>query len=107
VNFTRLILLLLTFLAVTGEAAELGLSTSGDTDQVHSFMEPEIEMEDRHERQEIWGEDPMVPWLASEKDQAMVFVLGKAMMCAGPHSCINLQCGMKQRLHRWLAVDLI
>lgn len=60
-NFTRLLLLLLTFLAVTGEAVELGLNAS-DMDQVHSCVESEIETENRAERQEAWGESPMVHW---------------------------------------------
>lgn len=97
---------MLTFLAVTGEAVALGLNAS-DTDQVHSCVESEIETEDRAECQEAWGESPMVHWQSWEKDQAMMSVLGNAMMCAGPHSCVNLQCGMKQRRHRWFAVDLI
>ena len=106
VNFTRLLLLLLTFLAVTGEAVTLGLKPS-DKDQVHGCVEAEIEKVGRPDHQETWGEDPMDPWLVREKHHPMTSVLSKAMSCVSRHSHIKIKCGMKQRRHRWLAVDLI
>ena len=106
VNFTRLILLLLTFLAVTGEAVTLGLKPS-DKDQVHGCVEAEIEKVGRPDHQETWAEDPMVPWLVWEKDLPMTSVVGKAVTCIGNLTHINHACGLKQRRHRWLAVDLI
>ncbi len=105
-KFTRLLFLVLTFLALTGEAVTLGLKTS-DKDQVHSCVEAEIEKVSRPDHQETWGEDPMVPWLIWEKDWAMASVLGKAVPRIGNFSRINHECELKQRRHRWLAVDLI
>lgn len=106
VNFTRLFLLVLTLLALTGEAVTQrhGLSA---LDKVHGCVEVEYEKEVTSDNSDAWGKSPMVPWLTRVKDQAMMSALGKTLTGVGQQQGIYLGLGMKMRRHRWLAVDLI
>jgi hypothetical protein len=102
-NIARLLLLLLTFLAVAGEAATLGFMPS-DADQVHACVEAEIEKEATTEQQEVWGEVPMVSLLAwgLAWPPPPVFI----NIWTGYYPHLKHGCGVKHRRHRLLEVDL-
>lgn len=105
-RFARLLFLILTVLAVTGEAFTLEHSLS-EVDQVHANFEYSIESEDLAEDQETWGKDLLAPWLAWENRRAMQTVLCRTWLWNSQQRFTVRESGMKQRRHRWLAVEQI
>lgn len=101
-NYTRLLLLFLTFLAIAGEAATLGLSPD-DADQVHACVESEIEKEAGAEQQEEFeaSMEPCLSW-----DLALATVPVVMSEWRGHHAHLRHERGVKHRRHRLLEVDL-
>ena len=102
-NIARLLLLLLTFLAVAGEAATLGLMPS-DADQLHVCAEAEIEKEAGAGQEEAWGEALVESWLTWDLVQSMAPV--SISTWTGYHPHLKHGRGVKHRRHRLLELDL-
>jgi hypothetical protein len=109
VNSARLILLLLTFLALGGEAATLGLGISAsDWDQTHGASEQVEEVCETVEAHD--GPDEPL-----DQEGAGVSTLEKLLAACPEDQEVPPKCGRAtqgtftwghQRCHRWIGVDL-